>query len=84
MSIVDEINKAANRHQGDIDAAEFTLKGKKQTLAMVQKECDRAEEALLSTRTPAKCSILPRISISWTCRMFDCPMSVCNNISIEI
>lgn len=46
MSITTDIEKAAARFQGDIDAAEFILKGRKKTLAMVQKECDQAEEAL--------------------------------------
>lgn len=41
-----DIEKAAAKLQGDIDAAEFTLKGKKKTLAMAQKECDQAEKAL--------------------------------------
>lgn len=46
MSITTDIEKAAAKLQGYIDAAEFTLKGKKKTLTMVQKECDQAEEAL--------------------------------------
>ena len=46
MSITADIEKAASKLQGDIDCAEITLKGKKKTLAMVQKECDQAEEAL--------------------------------------
>lgn len=46
MSITADIEKAAAKLQGDIDCAEVTLNGKKKTLAMVQKECDQAEEAL--------------------------------------
>ncbi len=47
MSITADIEKAAAKLQGDIDAAEFNLNGKKKTLAILQKECDQAEKALL-------------------------------------
>ena len=46
MSITTDIEKAASKLQGDIDCAEINLKCKQKTLAMVQKECDQAEEAL--------------------------------------
>ena len=46
MSITTDIEKAASKLHGDIDCAEINLKCKKKTLAMVQKECDQAEEAL--------------------------------------
>lgn len=46
MSITADIEKAAAKLQGDIDAAEFNLNGKKKTLAILQKECDQAEKAL--------------------------------------
>ena len=46
MSITTDIEKAASRLQGDIDAAEFNLKGKKKTLDLAQKDFVLAVKSL--------------------------------------